>query len=1160
MHLRSLKIHSLPGIEPGFTFEPATDGVNIVTGPNAIGKSSLARALKYLLAGVDRRGDPPDLHLEAEFLGGAGRWTVRRTGRQIVWMLDGEQAAPPALPGADQFGLYRLSVESLLLDDKSDQALADSLWRAVRGGFDLDEARTPHIGPRFAGHEEKTLRLARRAFADVQRQYAYLQDREANLPELAARIDEARQAGVQRQRLETALKLNEAIGVRRACAATLEGFAADLDKLQGNELERLDELDDRAARLSEDLAKAQRARAAAVLQLERTGLHKVRPDPQDVSLAREILRHVAEDALNRDNARDALEQAKFSLDVALAEFKGGGNPPRLDAGSLQRAREIIDPLGDKRVRQRELEQRLAMAGIPPDEAEIDRLRDGATSLRRWLAAQSDGPEEHGPGWVPGVIMTGWWAAATLAAITGFTAVLAGAWWSFGVTVVVAAILVGTLFLARRAGSPASAPGDAARRSFTDTGLESPPTWESDAVREHLRLRVEGPLNRLLLQRERAAGAAKLRADLDRVEGEIGELVARKTALAREVGFDPALSGAPFLRFVTVTEKWDAARTHHANREAALSTIEDRIGENATRVRGLLEPWRPDDAPPFRDSIARSELEALRIAFDALDARLTAAHDAERAIESEQDKVESLHRQLESVSSDQADIFARAGLESGAHPELAQRIDQLEDWRKARRALDLAKNDERRLRDAIADDPSLIEAVERDAVKDLKHELQAASAKADEYTGLIEERARTNALLDTARKSHKLEQAAGEVGRAEEALKDKRDDVLLRAATDVLLNDVENAFKTEREPELLRKARDRFERVTAHDYTLELAGKAGFAARDLRQDVLRPPARLSSGTRMQLLLALRLAWTEVSEQGGESLPLFLDEALTTSDEERFSAMAAALSRLAGSDGRQIFYLSARRQEAALWKLATGTAPSVIDLAEVRFASASAALADLQYEPRPPLPPPDGSDAVSYAGRIGVHLVDPSANAGGIHLFHLLRDDLPLLYRLLEDWRIGTLGQLESLLASDAERSAISDSHVRGRLRQRCQTARSWTDLWRQGRGKPVDRIVLDECPAIAQTFLDGASDLADELNGDGEALVHALRAGRLRHFRKHKIAELEEWLIDNGYIDNAAMLDPGERRRLTLQRVVPPTRKAADDINRVVDWMESAVVS
>ena len=81
-----------------------------------------------------------------------------------------------------------------------------------------------------------------------------------------------------------------------------------------------------------------------------------------------------------------------------------------------------------------------------------------------------------------------------------------------------------------------------------------------------------------------------------------------------------------------------------------------------------------------------------------------------------------------------------------------------------------------------------------------------------------------------------------------------------------------------------------------------------------------------------------------------------------------------------------------------------------------------------------------------------------------------------------------------------------------------------------------------------------------MEGDGEALVVALRAGRLKGFRTSKTDRLDEWLAANGYIDDAAVLESEERRRLILQHIVPPAQTDADDVNRVVDWMESAVMS
>ena len=107
---------------------------------------------------------------------------------------------------------------------------------------------------------------------------------------------------------------------------------------------------------------------------------------------------------------------------------------------------------------------------------------------------------------------------------------------------------------------------------------------------------------------------------------------------------------------------------------------------------------------------------------------------------------------------------------------------------------------------------------------------------------------------------------------------------------------------------------------------------------------------------------------------------------------------------------------------------------------------------------------------------------------------------------------------------------------------------------------MDRAALDQCGAVAPVFLDRAAELAGILNGDGEALVRALRAGKLKHFRKSKTDELEKWLIDNGYVDDARILEPDKRRRLALQEVVSVTQAEPEDVNLVVEWLESAVAS
>ena len=167
--------------------------------------------------------------------------------------------------------------------------------------------------------------------------------------------------------------------------------------------------------------------------------------------------------------------------------------------------------------------------------------------------------------------------------------------------------------------------------------------------------------------------------------------------------------------------------------------------------------------------------------------------------------------------------------------------------------------------------------------------------------------------------------------------------------------------------------------------------------------------------MQLLLAVRVAFAIEAEKGRTPLPLFLDEALTTADPDRFRAVADSLRRLSEEDGRQIFYLTAQPEEGRYWAEA---APAVIDLAASRRAGRAVTIPEeVGLPPAAPEPPhPGGLRPEEYAVRIGVDPVQPWGPPDGLHVFHFLRDDLELLRRLLRA-SVEHLGPLASLLDSD-----------------------------------------------------------------------------------------------------------------------------------------------
>jgi hypothetical protein len=301
------------------------------------------------------------------------------------------------------------------------------------------------------------------------------------------------------------------------------------------------------------------------------------------------------------------------------------------------------------------------------------------------------------------------------------------------------------------------------------------------------------------------------------------------------------------------------------------------------------------------------------------------------------------------------------------------------------------------------------------------------------------------------------------------------------------------------------------------------------------------------------MAVRLSWTSVLEEEGEPLPIFLDEALTMTDPERFDSIARNLKDTAEREGRQIFYLSAQPVDVLRWEQAVGERPHHVDLSRLRFGDPGLKPDDYAVDKPESVAEPDNMSAEEYAALLGVPAVNPHDGAGAIHIFYLLRDDLEVLHRLMNERRIINLGSLEQLLESDAAMHAINDAELRECLKGRCSVARVWIDLWLQGRGRLVDRNALEASGAVSPNFIDRVIELAESQGGDAEVLIKALRGGEVSGFRQNKTEELADRLEEHGYLDLRESLSSEERERELLQQAA--NHASSEEIRWVTQSLE-----
>lgn len=1098
MKLVRLTIRTLPGLHRPLEIAPDPDRACIVLGPNASGKTSLLRALGLLL---DPEPKALQIDLEAEFSDGGTTVFGRALGPTRSWRIDGEEVERPDWPGPGALSAYLVRADALSAAGEPETAFAATLKRAMAGGYDLDAlAGAPGflVPPRPRGLA-RSLAEAEQAVDRLEREQTRLAEEVDSLDDLRLQRDASIEAG---RKLALVDRAAELLRIERSIATIKDALAAfpeGMDRLDGSEAERLTQLGEDETRLELELDERRREREQAWEAAAAIGI-------DDVDAAAAFSAEIAErrQTLERDERRlaDLGERvAALEDDERTAAERAGGRPDAarlaLDAdrlGALERAAERWSTA------HAECEQlqrsRTRYAEQTPDRDALAATESAVRSLRAWLRTPAPTPV----GWVA-------WALLLAAAVGGSAWLegAAGLRWPAIAAACAGLLPLGQLILLAGRGLTARR----TRRHFPVYAVEPPKRWRiADVARrlDELERRLAG------LQRQEADAERARDLGLEIAAARERVATARKAvdAAANAAGLDAdtVLDAGGRLRLQALSD-WRAAgdRLHATRREAA--ACQNAISEQHRVLRSRFE--RAGHAPP--SGWTAEALGVWRVRFDqrvdkARGAR-ERAHAAGKAIERNEQALRELHARRKT-------LFDKAGVRDA--DALAERIRRYDDYRgrlDERRGLDHARRTHREELAAYPDLLDRVDAGDEAGLGDLRAELEA---RADARDDLGERIATIESERRAALTERRLETLNTERERLRAELEDARRERMDAEVAQFLIARARSGHGRENQPELLSRAAHLFGRMTRSRFELHFDGNE-FGAGDARTGLRLGLAELSTATRIQLLLALRLAWIERNEHGGPDLPLFLDEVLATTDPERYRAVVDAVQELI-REGRQVLYLSSQPADAEAWRrFAADPAPQVVELAPMSEETFDFALADRRDLPDPNL------EASEWAERAGVAPLDPWADVRAVPLFHLLRDDLEALVALAGRG-IETLGEFEH--ARSIGLTVPVGDDLAARLDRRVVAVRAWIDRWRRGHPAPVTDADLQDSEAITPTFFEAVSDLNRTLDGDGPALIEALRNGRVKRFQTAKIDQLEDFLAHRGILAADRELSTAER--------------------------------
>lgn len=1141
MKLRRLDIRHLPGIERGFSVEFAADTVNVITGPNGSGKSSLVRAVRALLK-LNR--DDPHIEVGAHWQDGEGELHCERVGQSVQWSRGGRSIQAPRLPMDEAIGAYLISSEDLSALGKTDAHIADELQTLLAGGYDLAAilAAAPFATPARPQKLAREVEGLQRAIADKEAEYAALQDELEQLARLESELKRATQAAQMLGALDDALSLADAHASRMALeTALIDEFPGGMDRLRGDEMERLDEARAQLQQRQQALALEQEEMAREQAEIEQSASG----DPATLETMQAQLAE-ARDALASTEQQLSATEEKIILAqdaVARAASRLGSDLPehieQLDQQALDQLERQVEKVLSQREKIRALSGQLALSqgSRNPTGRPQDDLRSARQSLQEWLALARLNPLE-------GAL----WGSLGLAALLGSLRVLnTDNLISNPELLLLAALGIGLplamlgRFLLRWRDR------EQAQQRYLGTAIEPPLGWSESEVRTRLE-RLDTELEAAIQHEVSQARAAELREQLNaqRISLERARDKLKEQAESLGIAAESRLETG-FLLWCRHLQDWQ--REHQQLKEQLMraDSLRQRLQQQTEQAAEILSQY----------GVETREISARAVAslIHQLNPRIRRSTELQNSVQSRQRRVQELKADLTHIRQQITLLFEGTGIRNDDVTTLRQKHEQYPAWQELEQNRRQLAQEIARLEQRLSQHDELLDLAREQHRTRLEGLRQEQLERAEQRDGLNRRIAEIHTRHADVIKRRELEHLAAELEQLRERLTQELEAHMLSAAGEYLIADVREAYRQDHEPALLAAADRWLDRFTRHRYRL-LFQDGEFCAVDTRSDRRLKVAELSTGGRAQFLLAVRLAWIEQQEQQSEPLPVFMDEVLTTSDADRYRAVVGAVRSLV-DHGRQLFYLTAQSDDAQAWWdwLGEDLKPHAIDMAEVRRGDVEQLEFHMPTGDRaaPSVPDPEGLDAAAWAAQVGVEPIDPWQDAGQIHVVYLVGTDLRLGHRLIS-LGVERLGELERVLEHRATDSGqlLTSAEARA-LRGRALVARRILTDWRRRHARPVDQAALQASGLLTERFMPRVAELAAESRGDAARLLASINEGAVPRFRSDIAEQLGAWLGENGYL-----LGESPEPALTVGELMLESGLKEQDVRRLLDTLSTAI--
>lgn len=1124
--LKNLTIYKMPGFPRGMdTLDDLAANINIIAGPNASGKSSIARIIQQLIW----HNKTKRLNIDGSVVLDGETWEIKIDSDKITIQRDGKDDELSGIPASEGQDRYSLALHELVQANEDD--LATEIVKQSIGGYDLDAAKqnlsySPTTKNKAASQYKDFIETEKK-YKGIRTEQKELKKEEENLNQLYDEKEDAQHASKLSQFYEKVVDFLQAKLKFDQLSETYNDFSSSLEKVTGDEYTSIEDFENQleVAEGAIEQAEGEIERSKNILEnleIPESGINdKTISELEDrITRLKDIDRDIQdknekiEEFITKE--REALKSIDDSIDPS--EWKGLNleKVSGLDK-FLQDAHTI---LGEKEFLLAEitvLENEIQNGDSGNDKHNSDKLIQGLKTLGNWLKEQTS--TTGIPKWIVA-------ASSVLGVLTVIVTYFIGWQGLFGIILIVGLLIYTYLFYRKKETTL-----NLREQDFKKSGLTPPSQWNTENVSNRIEELIENlrdakekeKINQRLKRCEN--NLKSLQSRLDQINNTHDEWVEKlKTA----PGF-PETNSKDFSSlywFLKQVQEWQDAHSELESLKAQKIELETQYNAELDKSNDLFVKSNFDNA---KDAIEANAI------YKQLKEQESTRKDEARLIQQKKEKIKEQEKQKGKSTIKLKNIYKKLDITNGDKEILRLLVSQLDEYKQVSQdhyAAEQALSE----KESFIKDHSLYNAYEKEieslSVDQSQEQSNELQIEADRLDGIKEEITRIETLIQNKKEGHELEDILTDKEEALNSLEQLFESNLSSVTGNLIITQLKKETREQNRPKVFKRANEIFNKITNGRYELRLEEKEEptFKAYDTILKLGQNLSEISTGTRVQLLLSVRLAFVETQESSIK-LPLLADELLANSDDERAKAIIESLIEIS-REGRQIFYFTAQADEVGKWKSYLDKEPDLdhkiiqlnggteIPINYLEFQPDLSSIALLQH-----VPSPDGASHEQYGKKIGIQPFNILIqNCSELPLWHLI-EDVDLLYDCLKRG-IKFWGQLDSYCRNNGRIQKLSESTLQ-RINNKIKLSERFQELYRRGRSRPIDREILESSSAISGSFIDELTDKLVELKGSPKELVKALRDGEISGFRQSKTEELEQFLLSEGHLDYQEALDTDE---------------------------------